>query len=358
MNATVGISGIGLVGPWGTDLSSLRAARSEGAGNVRLVETVPAINGVAKNDMRRMSKLTRFSLFAASRALAQSGRAADKTGLFVGLTHGSTSHMVEFHDYLFDYGPEMASPNSFSNGVTNAPLSSVSAALKMTCGGTTMLGYENNGCEVLSYCARAIADSYYDACLAGSSEEYSPVVHDAYKACGWFDAATPPHLPFPREEGAAGLGISEGSAFVVLERLSHFTDKNPLCLFTPVDPGEYRGGAGVVISGAGAGPQDSYERAALAAIAKAGGVKPALLFTRPLFGETFGLGAMLSALVACDIVANGAVYPAFPAHPSLAGSFETRMAGPASSALVIAAARNGQVSAGLFTRADNGAVPA
>jgi Beta-ketoacyl synthase, N-terminal domain len=352
MNATVGISGIGLIGPWGTDLASLRAARSEGPAQVRLVEAVPAIDGIAKNDMRRMSKLTRFSLFAASRALAQSGRAAESTGLFVGLTHGSTSHMVEFHDYLFDYGPEMASPNSFSNGVTNAPLSSVSAFLKMTFGGTTMLGYENNGCEVLSYCARAIADSYYDACLAGSSEEYAPVVHDAYKACGWFGDIAPPHLPFPREEGAAGTGISEGGAFVVLEPLAHFTDKKPLCLFTPLDPNEYRGGAGVVISGAGAGPQDGFELSALSKIAKAGGAKPALLFTRPLFGETFGLGAMLSVLVACDIVANGAVYPAFPVHPSLAGSFETRMAGPAASVLVIAAARNEQVSAGLFSKTD------
>lgn len=358
MNATVGISGIGLIGPWGTDLASLRAARSAGSGTVRLVESVPAIDGVSRNDMRRMSKLARFSLFAASCAMAAAGRAAEGTGLFMGLSHGSTSHMVEFHDLLFYYGPDMASPNSFSNGVTNAPLSSVSAVLKMTYGGTTMLGYENNGCEVLCYCARAIVDSHYEACLAGSSEEYSPVVHDAYRTCGWLGASAPPHLPFPRGEGAAGLGISEGSAFAVLEALLHFTDKKPLCLFTPVDPADWRGGAGVVISGAGAGPQDGHELSALAAIAKAGGPKPALLFTRPLFGETFGLGAMLSALVACDIVANGAVYPAFPAHPSCAGSFESGMTGPVASALVIAAARNGSVSAGLFSRAQSGAAVA
>src|SRR5271157_460654 len=358
MNATVGISGIGLIGSWGTDLAALRAARSDGPGKVRLVESVPAIDGVSRNDMRRMSKLARFSVFAASRAMADAGRAPERTGLFMGLTHGSTSHMVEFHDLLFDYGPDMASPNSFSNGVTNAPLSSVSAVLKMTCGGTTMLGYENNGCEVLSYCARAIVDSDYEACLAGSSEEYSPVVHDAYKTCGWLGDSAPPHLPFPREEGAAGLGISEGGAFAVLQPLSHFTDKKPLCLFSPIDLADWRGGAGMVISGAGAGPQDGYELSALAAIAKAGGPKPALLFTRPLFGETFGLGAMLSALVACDIVANGAVYPAFPVHPSCAGLFETKMSGPATSVLVVAAARNGSVSAGLFSRAESAAVAA
>jgi hypothetical protein len=349
MNETVGISGVGLIGPWGTDLSSLRTIRRPTPGSVNLVDTVPPVEGVAKNDMRRMSKLTRFSLFAAQRAMAAANCCANRTGLFVGLTHGPTTHMVGFHDFLFDYGPDMASPNSFSNGVTNAPLSSISALLKMTYGGTTILGYENNGCNVLSYCARAIIASHYEACLAGSSEEYAPVVHDAYKACGWLGSAAPGHLPWPHPGQGAGLGVSEGSAFFVLEPLSKFTDRKPLCLFAPVDLDEYRGGADAVISCASAGPHDGYELAALHRIAAAGGAKPALLFAKPLFGETFGLGAMLSGLVACDMVANGARYPAFPIHPEIAPLFEPQTKGPASSVLVVAAGRNGQVSAGLFS---------
>ncbi len=353
MNETVGISGVGLIGPWGTDLAVLREWKSPGAGAINLSVAVPPVEGIAKNEMRRMSKLTRFSLFSAHRALTMSGRGAPGTGLFVGLTHGPTTHMVEFHDYLFDYGPDMASPNSFSNGVTNAPLSSISAAFKLTCGGTTLLGYENNGCEVLSYCARAIADSSYQACLAGSSEEYAAVVHDAYRACGWLGDTAPPHLPWQHPGGGAGLGASEGSAFFVLEPLSRFTEKKPLCLFTPVGINQYRGGASVVISGASAGPHDGYEFEVLRRIGSVGKTKPLLLFTKPLFGETFGLGAMLSALVACDIVANEARYPSFPIHPELADSFEMRTTGPASSVLVVAAARNGQASAGLFSRPGN-----
>ncbi len=352
MNATVGIAGVGLIVPSGTLLSSLRTpAQQEGRG-VRLVESVPPIPGVAANDMRRMSKLTRFSLFAASQAMAASGRGCQGTGLFVGLTHGSTANLIEFHDYLFDYGPDMASPNSFSNGVTNAPLSSVSSALKLTNGGTTILGYENNGLAVLAYCAQAIADSEYGACLAGSSEEYAAVVHDAYRACGWHGGQAPAYLPFPRDPGAdTGLGVSEGSSFFVIEPMSHFTDTKPLCRFTPVDLDEYKDGADAVVCGAGGGPQDGFELEALRRLAESNHKKePALVFSKPLFGESFGLGSMLSALVACDIVANGAIYPSFPLHPQLAGLFAPKQDGPAQSALVVAAGRNGQVSAGLFEK--------
>jgi hypothetical protein len=352
MNAPAGIAGVGLIVPSGTLLSSLRTLPQEARREVRLVESVPAIPGMAANDMRRMSKLTRFSLFAASQAMAASGRGSQGTGLFVGITHGSTAHLLEFHDYLFDYGPDMASPNSFSNGVTNAPLSSVSSAFKLTDGGTTILGYENNGLAVLDYCAQAIAHSEYDACLAGSSEEYAAVVHDAYRACGWHGGEAPAYLPFPRDPGGnRGMGVSEGSAFFVLQTLSSFTNRKPLCRFTPVDLNRYKDGADVVVSGAGGGPQDRFELASLKRLAESNpGKKPSLVFSKPLFGETFGLGSMLSALVACDIVANGADYPSFPLHPQLAGLFAPRQDGPAQSALVVAAGRNGQMSAALFEK--------
>jgi hypothetical protein len=349
MAPALGITSVGVIMPAGTELAALRAAQP---GQVRLVQQVPPIEGIAKNDMRRMSKLTRFTLFAARRALLSAAVQPSGTGLFVGLTHGPTSHLVEFHDYLFDYGPDMASPNSFSNGVTNAPLSSVSAFLKLTTGGTTILGYENNGLDVLNYCGQSLADSEYGACLAGSSEEYSDVVHGAYRACGWFGEKAPTFLPCPRDNSPGpGLGISEGSAFAVLEPLSRNGARKPLCCFSPVNLEQYQGGADIVISGAGAGMQDLFELGLLERIARKNkGKKPALLFSRPLFGETFGLGAMLSCLMACDIVANNAAYPPFPINPALKGSFDAQQHGPSQSVLVVAAGRNGQTSAGLFCK--------
>lgn len=350
MVPALGITSVGVIVPAGAELAALRAQQPAQAGQVRLVRQVPVIEGISKNDMRRMSKLTRFTLFAAQRALLSAAVPPSGAGLFVGLTHGPTSQLVEFHDYLFNYGPDMASPNSFSNGVTNAPLSSVSAFLKLKSGGTTVLGYENNGLDVLNYCGQSLADSEYGACLAGSSEEYSDVVHGVYRTCGWFGEKAPAFLPWPRDNGTSpGLGISEGSAFVVLEPLSRESGRKPLCRFSPVNLERYKGGADIVISSAGAGMQDVFELGVLERIARDNkGKKPALLFSRPLFGETFGLGAMLSCLMACDIVANNAVYPPFPVNPALKDSFDGQQNGPAQSVLVAAAGRNGQASAALF----------
>ncbi|HUI92879.1 MAG TPA: beta-ketoacyl synthase N-terminal-like domain-containing protein [Chitinivibrionales bacterium] len=350
MQNALGITSVGVILPAGTGLAALRPAQPASSGRVMLVLQVPAIEGISKNDMRRMSKLTRFSLFAGRQAAKAADFSPAAAGLFVGLTHGSTSHLAEFHDYLFDYGPDKASPNSFSNGVTNASLSNVSAFLKLTAGGTTILGYENNGLDVLNCCCQNLSDGEYNVCLAGSSEEYSEVVHGAYRACGWFGEKAPAYLPWPRENGeGVGIGISEGGAFFVLEPLSRYIGRKPLCSFSPVNIEEFQGGADVVISGAGAGMQDVHELRLLERLGKKNaGKKPALLFSKPVFGETFGLGAMLSCLMACDIVASSAVYPQFPVHPSLKNFYDEQQRGPAQSVLVAAAGRNGQTSAGMI----------
>jgi hypothetical protein len=358
MAGTVAITGAGCILPSGTGLDALRALRAPGSsGNARLVPAaVPSIEGIAKNDIRRMSRLTRYTIFAAHRALRAAGRPEEKAGLFVALTHGSTSLLAEFHDYLFDYGPDLASPNTFSNGVTNAPLSSVSTFLKVNDGGTTFLGYEEAGNDMLNDCVAGILDNNFSACCAGASEEFSEIVTGAYAQCGWYGTDLPPHLPFPQRkgDGKTGFGVAEGSAFLVLESLERAAKQGvPLCFYSPVDAGQIEGiDIDVVISGAGAGPQDSYELALLKRCGKrTEGKRPAIVFSRPLHGESFALGSMLSNCMAMDMVAHSTCYPSFPLHPDLQETFATGMTGPAQKVLVISCGRNGQCSAGLFLNA-------
>jgi 3-oxoacyl-(acyl-carrier-protein) synthase len=355
MAATVAITGTGVILPSGTGFVALRKPMPPFAGNACCVASVPVIEGIAPNDLRRMSKLTRYTIFAAHHAIKSSGCPADKTGIFVVLTHGSTSMLTEFHDYLFDYGPDMASPNTFSNGVTNAPLSSASAFLKVTGGGTTFLGYENAGSDILNYCADSIADADYEACCIGASEEFSDIVNGAYNQCGWYSVKPPPYLPFPTDcgDGKTGFGVSEGCAFIVQESLDRIVGRGakPLCYYTPVDIKEDTLDADIVVSGAGAGPQDSYELEMLKLLGKRNrGKKPAIVFSRPLFGESFALGSALSNCMAIDIVANAVQYPSFALHPEINGCFSTEMTPAAQKVLVVSCARNGQVSAGLFWR--------
>jgi 3-oxoacyl-(acyl-carrier-protein) synthase len=354
MKTPFGITGAGLIIPSGTGIEALRRrSMPMVSGTARRIEAVPAIEGIARNDLRRMSRLTRYSIFAAHQALSLYASPPDKTGLFVCLTHGSTSLLAEFHDYLFDYGPDMASPNTFSNGVTNAPLSSVSAFLKIKEGGTTFLGYEDAGGDTLDYCANSIADGEYHACCAGASEEFAEIVNGAYGQCGWYSVQPPPCLPFPmdRGDGKTGFGVSEGSAFVILESLDRMAARGakPLCYYTPVNVESDDIEADVVVSGAGAGPQDPFELDVLKRLGKGmRGKKPALVFSKPLYGETFALGSMLSSCMAIDMVANAAVYPSFALHPDIKEYFKSEMSLSAQKVLVVSCARNGQVSAGMF----------
>jgi 3-oxoacyl-(acyl-carrier-protein) synthase len=355
MAETVAVTGAGLIIPSGTGFDALHLPMPQLSGNARLIASVPAIEGVARNDLRRMSKLTRYTIFAAHQAMTACASPIDKAGLFVGLTHGSTSLLAEFHDYLFDYGPDMASPNTFSNGVTNAPLSSVSAFLKVKDGGTTFLGHEDGGSDLLNYCCHSITDGDYQACCAGATEEFSEIVNGAYGQCGWYSLQQPPHLPFPMKngDGKTGFGVSEGSGFVILESVDRVTCRGakPLCYYTPVNIESEEMDADVVVSGAGAGPQDSYELDTLKLLGKRiRGKKPALLFSKPMLGESFALGSMLSSCMAIDMITNAAPYPSFAFHPEIKEYFSAETIVPAQKVLVVSCARNGQVSAGMISR--------
>ncbi len=348
MNA-VAITGIGLIVPAGTDLTALQGPMQQNG----QIAAIPQIDGLSRNDARRMSKLTRYSIFAANAALRMSGNSSEAMSIYVALTHGSASLLEEFHNYLFDYGPDMASPNTFSNGVTNAPLSSVSAFSQIKQGGTTILGYENAGLDALTYCANAIIDNEHDACIVGGSEEYSETVLDAYKRCGWYNTLNPEYLPYELKTGdhKTGFGVSEGSAFFTIESLSHCNNRNGkvLCHFMPINLEKDDVTADIVICGCGAGPQDGYELDILEDIAiKNNGNKPVLLFSKPFFGESFALGSLLSCCMAVDVLKNNSEYASYAMNPDIIQQFKPKNDSRHKNVLVIAAGKNGQISAGMF----------
>jgi len=296
-----------------------------------------------------MARLTRFALFAAEEACRNAGAAhRGDCGLVVGLTHGTTSFLQEFHDYLFDYGPQMASPSAFSNGVTNAPLGAVSKLCGLTAGGATLVGCESCGMQVLHHAACAIADGDFGWCCAGAAEEYSQLVADVYARLGWFGGELPGCLPCSRPGTA--FPQSEGSVFLVLSRAQEAPARG--CYFSPIGSiEELEGDVDVIISGAGGGPQDSFERQALAAALSRQDKAPLVLFPKCFFGETFAVGALLSGAMAWDILVNGTAYPAFPLENALAPQAGSRTDFSAvRSVLVISAGRTGDVLAGVFNR--------
>jgi 3-oxoacyl-(acyl-carrier-protein) synthase len=242
------------------------------------------------------------------------------------------------------------SPAAFSNGVTNAPLSTISTMLKMTTGGTTLIGFENCGLELLSHASSLVTAGLYPSCLAGAAEEYSPVVENAYAKAGLYKGEIPDWLPWC-EKSSKGVPVSEGAAFFAIESCKQPAGNGRICAFTPIpDVSQIKEPFDLVLSGAGGGPQDVYELEALERISGSFFKPIPLLFTKPLLGECFALGSMLSAVIACDILVNATMYPSFPIHRKLSRFKQEYLPRDVRSILVIGASRNGQISSGLFQK--------
>lgn len=352
LRASVKLSGIGLITPALRQVSKLaqvctRAPLSPGT----RVEQVPPPAEITARKLRREAHLSRLALYAAHQALAAAGEELNLS-IVMGLTHGSTSCFTEFHDLLLDYGPEMASPNAFSGGVTTAPLGAVSQHLGVRGGGVTVVGYENCGLDALIQAAHAILDRRVPACLVGAAEEYSPLVQQVYARQGWFSGEPPEALPAVLDAGASpptGFGASEGSVFFVAAQ-QDLSERAPGCLFYPVEePERFDGQADLIISGAGGGPQDAAELRALEHVLHHQRRPPPVLFSKCFFGETFAVGPLLSAALAWDILQNGSAYPLYPLHPNLL-QHRSEQSWPTEvrRVLVLAGSRSGEVSASLF----------
>lgn len=344
----------GIITPHAVDLAGLRTLGPIAADPpLRRIQRVPPPTGLLERDMRRMAPLTRYALYAADSACQASGLARCNADICLGITHGTTSYLTEFHDYLFDHGPEATSPNAFSSGVNNASLGAVARHLKLSGRGVTLMGFEQCGLDVLEWAAATAARGGAGLCYAGCAEEYSALVEEAYHGCGWHCAAAPPALPWEeRITGTiCGVPVSEGGVFFpVTGDGSAIAPDAPACRYRPLDIADSPR-ADVIICNAGAGPQDGQELRILRGILARQSAPPCILFPKMFLGETFAAGALLAVAVGWDILVNHAAYPVFPVHDSLrpytTPGFDP---GTVRSVLVIAGGRDGVVCAGVMTK--------
>ncbi len=356
-NTTVALTGIGIIIPGVDSISDLSSYCSKSDNSFcKQVEKVPPPEKMNRRELRRTAHLTKLALYAADEATSEANLNKQNGSLYVGLTHGTTSLLKEFHDLQFDFGPDMVSPNAFSNGVTNAPLGAISKLLGLTNGGCTLVGYEHCGMEILHFAASAITNNTVDFCLAGAAEEYSSIVEDTYKQLNLYqEQSIPDKLPYPviNNSESKGFPLSEGSVFfsVCSKEYAAKTSVTPYCFFTPVsDINIFSKEVDIIISGAGGGPQDTYELEALSCILTRQNTPTGLLFSKNFFGETFAVSPLLSSSIAWDILVNKKAYSAYPVNDSLADKTHTVTDfSSVNSILVIAGSRDGEVSGGVFT---------
>ena len=347
-NKAVAVTGIGIVTPQALSFDFLQKDTLLKDIIEKTVTNVPLPEGQNSRELRRLSKLVKMTVSAADQALRMSGKSNEFMGTGVALTHGSTSYLAEFHDLLFSFGADSASPAAFSNGVTNAPLSTVSTMYKLTNGGITCTGLESTGIDILNSGAESVAYNDCDSFLAGASEEYSSIVDSIYRRYGWYNGVTPEHLP---DENCTerGYGISEGSAFLVFEPLTSETKKRAIALYWPVTLETLATAPDLVVSGASGGPQDTYELANLRLILEK--YHCGVSFTSSVFGNAFALTGVLSALCACACVKNGKnIIPSVVCHPSIRQL--TKECAHVSKVLITSTSRDGQSAYGYVCASD------
>lgn len=275
------------------------------------------IPGIDPKDVRQMSKLTRMALYSAVAARGEQLELPSRTGLYFGITHGSTSYLKKFHDYLFDYGPDLASPLMFSAGVSNAPLSAISSLLKIQEGGMTYVGVEHTGLDVLNEAASSLSQGIYDTVLAGAAEEYSDVVEGVYQKMGCYTEIKPRYLPCSgtQRKMNGSFRISEASLFFKLENAPVKTFE-PGIYYSPLEE-DSEFDPDLVISSAGGFLADRYALKALKRMFSKFKTPRPLLFSKPLFGENFAPGSLVPVFMACAIFRYHINFPFYPAHPGI-----------------------------------------
>ena len=312
----VAVTGIGIIAPSVDSFGSITKDSLSSLKKEKVVANVPLPEGQNSRELRRLSKLARMAVGAADQSLRMSKKCTENMGTGVALSHGSTSYLSEFHDLLFTYGPDNASPSAFSNGITNAPLSTISTMFNLTSGGITFPGLESTGIEMLSYGAEAIICKEYDSFLAGAAEEYSPLVDHIYSQIGWYNGREPKFLPW-EECTTAGYSISEGSAFLVFEPLTEDSCSRALALYKPVSLSAPMCALDLIISGAGGGPADLHEKKMIKGILQS--QSSDVVFTSRVFGNCFALGGVFSAVLACACIQSRSnIIPRVQYHAEIA----------------------------------------
>jgi 3-oxoacyl-(acyl-carrier-protein) synthase len=341
--AAVGVTGIGVVSPFGWEpdafwtglvsgASALRAAqRFATAAPGRLVgEVAPrAVGDVARSAVgRRMDWASLMAVGACRAALADAGidaaaLPAERTSLALGSAYGNLQETATFLDRLFARGS--GNPLVFPNLVFNAPLAYASIELGIR-GETAMFSMlEASGEVAIGWGVDAVAAGRAALCLAGGVDELGQVLHRVLED-GRRLAAGHPH---PFDPGADGMAAGEGAAVLVLERVDEahargarvyarvaacpsFTVPAPVHGW-PRSAERVRAGlapsiasvSAVFASACGDRPRDRLETAVFAAE----GGPPAVTTIRGAIGE-FGAAGALAAAAAARAVHEGVVPPA------------------------------------------------
>lgn len=182
-----------------------------------------------RKQLRSMGRVSRLSVYAAERALADAGLLEDESikdgrmGVACGSSTGSTDEIKAFGNMLLNSVADGLNANSYIRMMPHTTAANISIFFGLTGRLIPTSSACTSGSQGIGYAYEAIKFGRLPLMLAGGAEELCPteaMVFDALYATSLKNDA--PHTsPRPYDSGRDGLVIGEGAGMLVLEELEH-----------------------------------------------------------------------------------------------------------------------------------------
>ncbi|AHY44394.1 beta-ketoacyl-ACP synthase [Stutzerimonas decontaminans] len=182
-----------------------------------------------RKQLRSMGRVSRLSVLAAVRALADAGLLDDasirdgRMGVACGSSTGSTEEIKAFGNMLLNSVADGLNANSYIRMMPHTTAANISIFFGLTGRVIPTSSACTSGSQGIGYAYEAIKFGRLPLMLAGGAEELcatEAMVFDALYATSLKNDA--PHTsPRPYDSGRDGLVIGEGAGMLVLEELEH-----------------------------------------------------------------------------------------------------------------------------------------
>lgn len=182
-----------------------------------------------RKQLRSMGRVSRLSVYAAERALADAGLLDDgsikdgRMGVACGSSTGSTEEIKAFGNMLLNSVADGLNANSYIRMMPHTTAANISIFFGLTGRLIPTSSACTSGSQGIGYAYEAIKFGRLPLMLAGGAEELCPteaMVFDALYATSLKNDS--PHTsPRPYDSGRDGLVIGEGAGMLVLEELEH-----------------------------------------------------------------------------------------------------------------------------------------
>lgn len=244
------VTGIGLISPIGSTVSTFWENMIEGKSGVDLVtrfDTTDFASKIAaevndfdpknfmdKRDARRMDRFTQFAVAASKKAVEDAGLDMEKedptrVGVYIGSGIGGLGTMEEQHELFLKRGPRRVSPFFIPMMIANMASGQVSI----------LVGAKGPNSSTVSACAtgtHSIGDAFKtlqhgeaDVMIAGGAEAtILPMAFAGFSSMGALsvrnDEPKKASRPFDRDRD--GFVMGEGAGVLILETLQHAQNRN------------------------------------------------------------------------------------------------------------------------------------